>query len=81
MGGSWYLTPYFGNGIDEYETSHNVNYIWRPEIEVAYALPDELRHIDSRIYFKIGYEQAESLNNKSAEVDDFRITIGSTFKF
>jgi hypothetical protein len=81
LGGNWFVTPYFGVETDEFETSHNVDLNWRPEVEISYNFPGELHSLDSRIYFKIGYERSDSLNNRGEEVDSLRASIGTTWRF
>lgn len=81
LGGNWYVTPYFGCSLQEFETSQRLNLQLRPELEVAYALPGPYYPGDSRIFVKAAYMSASSINGDDAPVENWRFSIGMNCKF
>jgi len=76
LGGNWYITPYFGVSYDENETSP-VNFLEiRPEVEVAYALPNS-----SRIFAKIGYDRQINATGAPDPINIYRASVGFNWKF
>ena len=76
LGGNWYVTPYFGISYNEYESSYQESLEIRPELEVAYALPN-----DSRVFAKIGYDHQSTLNGPSLPVEIYRASVGVNWTF
>jgi hypothetical protein len=76
LGGNWYLNPYLGVSYDEYESSYSETMEIRPELELAYALPNE-----SRVFAKIGYDHQTTLNGPPQPVDIYRCSVGLNWRF
>jgi len=81
LGGNYYLTPYLGVSISEFETSHQVTIQWRPEVELSYAFPDEELPNSSRVFFKVGYERSSNIRGEGDVITQLRLSIGCDWKF
>jgi hypothetical protein len=81
LGGNWYVTPYFGCSLQEFETSGRLYLQIRPELEVAYALPGAYYPADSRIFVKAAYMNSRSLKGSDAPVENWRFSVGLNCKF
>jgi hypothetical protein len=81
LGGNYYLTPYLGVALNEFETSHRVTLQWRPEIELAYGLPSQDQPYESRIYVKFGYQNASTIRGQGDPITQFRLSIGCNWKY
>jgi len=81
LGSNWYVTPYFGIAFLDYETSRRLLLQWRPEIEVSYALAQNLLPNEPRIFFKIGYQRLDILRGSGEPIPDWRLSIGTNWKF
>lgn len=80
LGDNWYITPYLGIGYDVFETSHNITFQWRPELEVSYALPTSYIPNSSRIYIKVGYQESQTIRGAGDTVQGFRLSIGAQWQ-
>jgi hypothetical protein len=81
LGGSWYVTPYFGCSLQEFETSGRIYLQIRPELEVAYALPGSYYPADSRVFVKAAYMNSSSLRGEDDPVENWRFSVGLNCKF
>lgn len=81
LGGNWYVTPYFGCSLQEFETSGRIFLQFRPELEIAYALPGTYYPADSRIFVKAAYMSSSSLNGGAEPVENWRFSMGLNCKF
>ena len=81
LGGNWYVTPYFGCSLQEFETSRRLDLQIRPELEVAYALPGSYYPADSRIFVKASYMSSAPLRGQDQPVEDWRLSVGLNCKF
>ena len=87
LGGNWYLTPYFGCSVQEYETTGPSTMQLRPEIELAYALPGSFSQpgsphpSDSRVFLKAGAMNSAPLNASGQTTRDLRLSFGVTCRF
>jgi len=81
LGGSWYLTPYLGFSLQEFETSQRLTLQWRPELEMAYALPGPLYPGDSRIFAKVAYMTSYTIKGDGAPIENWRFSVGMNWKF
>jgi hypothetical protein len=81
LGGNYYLTPYLGIGINEFETSHQVTMQWRPEIELSYAFPNQDQSNESRVFFKVGYQNSSNIKGEGEPVTQLRLSFGCNWKF
>ncbi len=81
LGGSWYVTPYFGCSLQEFETSGRIFLQLRPELEVAYALPGAYYPADSRVFVKAAYMNSSSLRGEDDPVENWRFSVGLNCKF
>ena len=81
LGGNWYVTPYFGCSLQEFETSRRLYLQIRPEVEVAYALPSSYYPNDSRIFVKIAYMSSAPLKGQDEPVENWRLSVGLNCKF
>lgn len=81
LGSNWYVTPYFGVALLDYETSRRMLLQWRPELEVSYALAQNLLPNDPRIFIKVGYQSMDVLKGEGGSIPDWRISIGTNWKF
>lgn len=81
LGGNWYITPYFGFAIQDFETSRQVVIQYRPELEVSYALPSDSVPNASRIYTKVAYMKSETIRGSGLPIEDFRLSIGMNWQF
>ena len=81
LGGNWYLTPYFGCSLQEFETSGQLYLQIRPELEIAYSLPGAYYPADSRIFVKAGYMSSAPLRGQADPVENWRFSIGLNWKF
>lgn len=76
LGGNWYLTPYLGVSYNQFETSHDETLEIRPEVEVAYVLPNE-----SRYFVKIGYDKTSTLKGGGGPIEIYRLSTGINWRF
>jgi hypothetical protein len=81
LGGNWFITPYFGISIQEYETSQRMTLQYRPEIEISYAFPDAFKANERRIYLKIGYMRSQNLRGDGDPVENIRLSMGCHWRF
>ncbi len=81
LAGSWYLIPYMGGSLQEFETSGGLALQSRPEIEVAYALPGNYYPLDSRVFLKMGYMSSQMIQGVGEPVVDWRFSLGFNCKF
>jgi hypothetical protein len=81
LGENWFLTPYFGASLDEFEMNGMVTLNWRPEIELSYAFPNAMRSNESRIYLKVGFQRSSIMEGQGEPVEDVLVSIGTTVKF
>lgn len=81
LGGNWYVTPYFGCSLQEFETSRRIYLQIRPELEVAYALPGSYYPADSRVFVKAAYMSSTSLRGEDDPVENWRFSVGLNCKF
>lgn len=81
LGSNWYITPYFGVALLDYETSHRLLLQWRPELEISYAINQGLFPNDPRIFLKAGYQQLSILKGPGEPIPDWRISLGTHWKF
>lgn len=81
LGGNYYLTPYLGVAIDEFETSHQVTIQWRPEVELSYAFANEQMPNESRVFLKAGYEHSSNLVGEGDPISQLRLSFGANWKF
>ena len=88
MGGNWYLVPYFGSSIQQYELSGGETFQWRPELELAYALPGGgisqpgFQYAGgSKIFLKLGYLSSLPIIGNYDSVQDWRLSVGFNCKF
>lgn len=76
LGGNWYVTPYLALTHLDFESSREIVFQYRPELEISYAF-NEL----SRCYVKGGYEMSESLSRTKSEVESMRLSVGIAYQF
>jgi hypothetical protein len=81
LGENWYLTPYFGFALNEFQTSGDLTYQIRPELEVAYAFPERFEGNSSRIFVKVGYSHSENIKGSGLPIKGTRISFGAAWKF
>lgn len=81
LGGNWYITPYLGASLQEYETSARLTFQYRPELEISYAFDNFAEANKTNVFFKVGYTQSQNLNGSSDAVENLRISIGGNWKF
>ena len=81
LGGNWYVTPYFGIGFNEFQTSRAVTVQWRPELEISYAFPSDTRPNASRIFMKIAYSHSENLKGEGPSINGTRASVGFAWTF
>ncbi|HEY5791822.1 MAG TPA: hypothetical protein VIS74_00895, partial [Chthoniobacterales bacterium] len=81
LGGNWYVTPYFGFSIQEFETSRRITLQWRPELEVSYALPSNLTPNQPRIFAKAACMSAQTVKGSGEPIEDLRFSVGFDLKF
>ena len=81
LGGSWYLVPYLGGSLQEFEIANALAIQLRPELEIAYALPNYYYPMDSKIFMKIGYMSSSYLRGTGDPVEDWRLSMGFNCKF
>jgi hypothetical protein len=81
LGSNYYLTPYFGLALNEFETSHQVTLQWRPELELAYAFADQETPGASRVFVKVGYENSSNIKGEGDPITQLRLTFGANWQF
>ena len=81
LGGGWYVTPYFGGSLQQFETSGGSAIQLRPELEVAYALPSSYYPNDSKIFVKAGYMSYAYIQGTGSAVENLRLSMGFNCKF
>ncbi len=81
LGGGWYVTPYFGGSLQQFETSGASAIQLRPELEVAYALPSAYYPNDSKVFVKAGYMSYAYIQGAGAPVENWRLSMGFNCKF
>lgn len=81
LGENWYLTPYFGFALNEFQTSGNLGYQIRPELEIAYAFPEQFEGNSSRVFVKVGYSHSEMIEGDGLPIKGTRISLGAAWKF
>lgn len=81
LGGNWYITPYFGCSLQEFETSGRLYIQLRPELEIAYALPGPYYGADSRLFVKGAYMSSTSLKGPGDPIVNWRFSMGLNCKF
>ena len=81
LGGNWYLVPYFGTSFQQFEMGDAVAIQMRPELEIAYSLPNGYYPMDSKIFFKVGYMSSSYLQGVGDSVGDWRLSMGFNCKF
>lgn len=81
LGGNWYITPYLGTALQEFETSHRLMIQYRPELEISYALPNYFAPNEPKIFVKGAYMRSEPLKGQSDPIEDWRFSVGCNFKF
>jgi hypothetical protein len=81
LGGSWYVTPYLGVDIDQFETSGRWTSQVRPELEISYAFAGRDEPAASRVFVKAGYVHAETFIGAGEPIDGFRASAGWAWKF
>ena len=81
LGGGWYVTPYFGGSLQQFETSGASAIQLRPELEVAYALPSVYYPNDSKVFAKVGYMSYAYIQGTGAPVENLRFSMGFNCKF
>ncbi len=81
LGGNYYLTPYLGVALDEFETSHRLILQWRPEIELSYALPSDSLPNQSRVFVKFGYQSSNTIRGEGEPIEQFRVSVGCNWKY
>ncbi|MEI6032711.1 MAG: hypothetical protein WCS65_00340 [Verrucomicrobiae bacterium] len=81
LGGNWYVTPYLGCSLQEYETSDRVTFQYRPEIELSYAFGGASEPDKTNVFVKAGYTKSQNLSGPGAPVENFRVSVGGNWKF
>ncbi len=81
LGGNYYLTPYLGVAIAEFETSGQVTIQWRPELELSYALASDDLPNASRIFVKAGYQHSSNIRGQGDVITQLRLSFGCSWKF
>jgi len=81
LGGNWYVTPYLGFSIQEFETSRRITVQWRPELEVSYALASDLTPNQPRVFAKAAYMSSQTVKGSGDPIEDWRFSFGFDFKF
>jgi len=81
LGSNWYVTPYFGIALLDYETSRRLLLQWRPEIEVSYAFAQNLLPNEPRVFLKLGYQRLSVLKGDGEPIPDWRVSLGTNWKF
>ena len=81
LGDNWYVTPYLGFGLDEFQTSGSVTTQFRPEIEISYALPSDTEANKTRIFLKFGYSHSQNIVGAGQPVDGVRTSLGFAWKY
>jgi hypothetical protein len=81
LGGNWYLIPYLGCALQEFETSHRLTLQWRPELEVAYAFPSQAYPGDTKVFAKVAYMTSYGIRGESDRIEDWRVSVGVNWRF
>jgi hypothetical protein len=81
LGDNWYITPYLGFGLNEFEVSDALTMQFRPELEISYALPSDTEANKTRIYVKLAYSHSENLVGVGDPIDGLRTSLGITWKY
>ncbi len=81
LGDNWYLTPYLGWSVDEFQTSGALTMQIRPELEISYAFPSDTEANKSRVYAKLGYSHSENIVGVGLPVDGLRVSLGFAWKY
>jgi hypothetical protein len=89
LGNHWFMTPYFGCSLDDFETSRRLDLDLRPEVEFSYVFPKENyqiidmqgRLVGSRVFVKLGYNYTEPLRGNQLPVQDVRVSMGFNWNF
>lgn len=89
LGSHWFVMPYFGCALDDYETSRRRTLELRPEVELCYVFPKEDYKIismsdtmtGSRLFLKLGYDYNETIRGTGDPVQDFRASTGINWNF
>lgn len=81
LGGNWYVIPYLGCALQEFETSRRLTLQWRPELEVAYAFPSQTYPGDTKLFAKVAYMTSYGIRGESDRIEDWRVSVGVNWKF
>ncbi len=81
LGGNYYLTPYFGVGFNEFETSRRFMVQYRPEIELSYAFASQELPNESRVFVKVGYQYSSTIQGQGDPITQLRLSVGCNWKF
>jgi len=89
LGNHWFVSPYLGCSLRDFETSRRQDLELRPEVEFSYVFAKEDYQIidardqssGSRVYMKFGYDHTETLQGSGEPVDDIRISTGFNWNF
>lgn len=89
LGSHWFVIPYLGCSLRDFETSRRQELELRPEIEYAYVFAKEDyqiidardRSAGSRVFLKIGYDDTETLRGTGQSVQDLRTSTGLNWNF
>jgi hypothetical protein len=89
LGGYWYVIPYLGCTLRDFETSRRLDIELRPEVEVSYVFGKEDyqiidardRSAGSRVFVKVGSDHTETLKGSGDTVDDLRVSTGFNWNF
>ncbi len=80
LGGNWYCIPQVALTDYSFEQSTAETLELRPELELAYRLPDKIGS-DSRIYVKGTYLRTETVVGSGHQSEDCRLSTGVAMKF
>jgi hypothetical protein len=89
LGSHWLVMPYLGCSVREFETSGRCDVEPRLEVEFAYVfgkeddqiIDERGRSAGSRIFFKIGYDDSETIQGSGDSVAGFRTSTGLNWNF
>jgi hypothetical protein len=81
LGDHWYITPYLGFGLNQFQISDARTVQIRPELEISYALPSDTEANTTRAYVKFGYSHSANLVGVGEPVDGLRVSFGVAWKY
>ena len=89
LGNHWFVTPYIGCSLDDFETSRRLVLDLRPEVEFSYVFAKENYQIismqdksaGSRVFVKLGYDYTKTVRGSGEPFQDVRVSTGFNWNF